>query len=350
MRPRNPENRHLPINMYQRTRKRKNGKVWIGYFYRQPNGQDISLGSDLADAKLRWAELEAKAAPSDLKIMGAIFDRYERDIIPYKAPRTQVDNKAELKQLRAIFETAPIEAITPAMIAQYRDARTAKTRANREIALLSHVFNTAREWGLCQQANPCQGVRKNKEKPRDYYADDLVWKAVYSQACHELRDAMDLAYLTGQRPADVINMRRDNAADGFLRVQQGKTAKRLRIITANESGLNSLGKLLERIAQGNAEHLSQYLIINRSGKKVSGRMLRNRWDEARLKAAIEAEQAGDKALGQRIRQFQFKDIRPKAASEISDISEASALLGHSKEGITERVYRRIGSVAKPSRA
>ena len=50
-------------------------------------------------------------------------------------------------------------------------------------------------------------------------------------------------------------------------------------------------------------------------------------------------------------QFQFRDIRPKAASEIADISEASALLGHSKEGITERVYRRIGAVAnkKPRR-
>lgn len=349
MRPRKPEYRHLPMNMYMRTRKRKNGKVWVDYFYREKYGKTISLGSDLVEAKLKWAELEAKATPSELKMMGAIFDRYERDIIPGKAPRTQTDNKAELKQLRLVFNDAPIEAITPAMVAQYRDARTAKTRANREIALLSHVFNTAREWGLCQQANPCQGVRKNKEKPRDYYADDVVWKAVYSQACHELRDAMDLAYLTGQRPADVIQMRRDSVADGFLRVQQGKTAKRLRIRVSDDSGLNSLGLLLERIAKGNAEHSSQYLILNRRGWKVSGQMLRNRWDEARAKAASEAEQNDDKGLALRIREFQFKDIRPKAASEISDIADASALLGHSKEEITRKVYRRIGSVAKPSK-
>ena len=44
-----------------------------------------------------------------------------------------------------------------------------------------------------------------------------------------------------------------------------------------------------------------------------------------------------------------RDIRPKAASDIADIREASALLGHSKEGITERVYRRIGAVAKPTK-
>ncbi|TEP56561.1 integrase [Pseudomonas aeruginosa] len=349
MRPRNPENRHLPINVYKRNRTRKNGKVWICYFYRMPDGKDVSLGHDLNDARRKWAELEAKAVPSEAKMMKAIFDRYERDIIPGKAPRTQKDNLAELKRLRLAFDGAPVEAITPAMIAQYRDAREAKTRANREIALLSHVFNMAREWGLCQQSNPCLGVRKNKEKPRDYYANDTVWKAVYTAACHELRDAMDLAYLTGQRPADVLSMRRDDVVEGYLLVTQGKTGKRLRIQTEMDGELNSLGKLLDRISQGNDGLLSPFLVLNRSGKRVSWPMLRNRWDEARSKAAAVADEIGDKDLAERIRQFQFRDIRPKAASEIQDITDASILLGHSKEGITERVYRRVGAVAKPAR-
>lgn len=47
--------------------------------------------------------------------------------------------------------------------------------------------------------------------------------------------------------------------------------------------------------------------------------------------------------------IQFRDIRPKAASEINDLSEASVLPGHSKEGITERDYRRVGPIAKPSK-
>lgn len=349
MRPRKPENRHLPINVYQRSRKRKNGKTWTSYFYRTPDGKDISLGQDLNEARRKWAELEAKAVPSEAKVMKAIFDRYERDIIPGKAPRTQKDNMAELKRLRLAFDSAPIEAITPAMIAQYRDARDAKTRANREIALLSHVLNIAREWGLCQQANPCLGVRKNKEKPRDYYANDQVWSAVYAQACHELRDAMDLAYLTGQRPADVLRMRRDDMVDGYLLVTQGKTSKRLRIQTEIEGEPNSLGKLLKRIEQGNDGMVSPFLVLNRSGKRVSWPMLRNRWDEARSKAAAAADEAEQKELAESIRQFQFRDIRPKAASEIRDVADASALLGHSKEGITERVYRRVGAVAKPAK-
>lgn len=44
-----------------------------------------------------------------------------------------------------------------------------------------------------------------------------------------------------------------------------------------------------------------------------------------------------------------RDIRPKAASDIADIREASALLGQPKAGITERVYRRVGAIAKPTK-
>ena len=80
------------------------------------------------------------------------------------------------------------------MIAQYRDKRTAKVRANREIFLLSHIYNIAREWGLTDRENPVTGVRKNKETPRDFYAGPLIWDSVHSQASLELRDAMDLAY------------------------------------------------------------------------------------------------------------------------------------------------------------
>jgi len=56
----------------------------------------------------------------------------------------------------------------------------------------------------------------------------------------------------------------------------------------------------------------------------------------------------DDALAERIRRFQFRDIRPKAASELP-VEHASRLLGHSEKEITERVYRRIGEVVKPTK-
>lgn len=349
MRPRKTENRDLPPGMVRRKRPRKNGTVWVGYYYRDANGKELSLGGDLDKARLKWAELESKAKPADLKIMKGIFDRYERDIIPKKAPRTQKDNKAELKHLRKGFEGAPIDAITPSMVAQYRDARTAKTRANREIALLSHVYNMAREWGFTDRENPCAGVRKNKEKVRDYYANEMVWNAVYGKAPQELRDAMDLAYLTGQRPADVIAMRRGDIEGDYLAVQQGKTGKRLRIQMQVGSVKNTLGLLIEDIMARNSQHNSQHFILSRTGMRVSQQMLRNRWDDAREAARSLAASEGRVDDAEKIQQFQFKDIRPKAASEITDIADASLLLGHSEQEITKRVYRRIGAVAQPSK-
>ncbi len=77
---------------------------------------------------------------------------------------------AELKQLRKAFDDAPMDLITHQAPAQYRDRRTGKVRANREIALLSHIFSLAREWGITDRPNPATGIRRNKETPRDFYA------------------------------------------------------------------------------------------------------------------------------------------------------------------------------------
>ncbi|SDS96988.1 tyrosine-type recombinase/integrase [Pseudomonas granadensis] len=349
MRPRKTEHQHLPPRMYKRSRKRKNGSTWVAYYYRDLLGNDMPLGKDLDKARLKWAELEAKEKPLDLRTMKGIFDRYIRDVVPKKAPRTQKDNLAEIKQLRPMFDSAPIDSITPATIAGYRDARSAKVRANREIATLSHIFNIAREWGLTTKENPCQGVRKNKETPRDYYANDVVWEAVYKKAAQELKEAMDLAYLTGQRPADVLVMRKDDVEGGYLTVQQNKTHKKLRIQMTTAGEANSLGILIAAITKRNAGHVSSYLIINQSGKRMTATMLRKRWDAAREKAKLEALEQGDELLAKRIGEFQFRDIRPKAASEISDVGDASLLLGHTKGDITERVYRRVGAIAKPSK-
>ncbi|AZD55313.1 Integrase [Pseudomonas chlororaphis subsp. aureofaciens] len=90
------------------------------------------------------------------------------------------------------------------------------------------------------------------------------------------------------------------------------------------------------------------LITNASGLRMSQQMLRNRWDEARENAVIKADAEGDTALAASIRQFQFRDIRPKAASEIA-LEHASKLLGHTSEEITKRVYRRVGEVVKPTK-
>lgn len=349
MRPKSTSN-DLPPRMLRRTKRLASGKVWEGYYYngRTDDGRriEIPLGSNLNEAKRKWAELECKPAPVETGLMKIIFDRYEQEIIPTKAIRTQKDNGHELKQLRAVFDLAPVDALTPQHIAQYRDKRSAKVRANRELALLSHIFNMAREWGYTSKENPCRGVRKNKENPRDYYADNEVWAAVYDIACEELRDAMDIAYLTGQREADVLKFLMPGKTESELATKQGKTGKKLRIRLIDENGQpNELAKIVEKIRSRPRKISSMYLVAMPSGQPMTYAMLRKRFEDARELASQNAETP---LLALKIRQFQFRDIRPKAASEI-ELDHAQKLLGHSKGQITETVYRRVGEVVKPTK-
>jgi integrase len=349
--------------MLRRVRTLKSGKVWESFYY---NGRDatgrrveIALGHDLNEAKRKWADLECREKPPETGLMRFIFDRYERDIIPGKAPATQRDNMLCMKHLRSVFDTAPIDAITPQMIAQYRDSRKSKmkgeegkpatVRANREITLLSHVFNLAREWGYTAKENPVKGVRKNKETPRDFYADAPVWNAVYAAACVELQDAMDLNYLTGQRPADVLKMRLSNLKDDALEVQQNKTKKKLRILLDDpEHGRTKLGQLVDRIMNRPRKVASLFLVATPAGTALNKGTLRTRFDDARATAAKAAEEAGNVELAARIRAFQFRDIRPKAASE-TDLAHASKLLGHTDKQITRTVYQRVGETVLPTK-
>lgn len=162
---------------------------------------------------------------------------------------------------------------------------------------------------------------------------------------------MDLAYLTGQRPADVLSMRAVDCIEGYLQVSQGKTAKKLRIELSSSNQANHLGLLVERLLMQRKERAvrNPYLITTEGGRNVTASMLRLRFDDARKAAIRHALEAQDKLLAEQIRQFQFRDIRPKAASEIGDLAHASRLLGHSDKRITETVYRRVGEVVQPTR-
>ena len=349
--------RDLPPRMLRRRRVLKSGKEWVGYYYNltTPEGtsKEIPLGTDINEAKRKWAELEGTPIPPIAGEMAMVFNRYIKEVIPTKAPRTQKDNLEALTQLRRVFDSAPINAITPQHIAQYRDHRSAKVRANREISLLSHVFNMAREWGYTAKENPCRGVRKNKETPRAFDANDSIWFAVYNEGSQVLKNAMDLIYLSGQRPADVCKFKLTDIKNGALEVTQNKTGARLRIQLNRDDGSRSeLGQVIDRIIADSGKVISTNILVNVSGDPLTQSALRHHFDNARAAAVSKAMEVGTResiALAELIKQFQFRDGRPKAATEINDLAAASDLLGHTDTRITKRVYMRRGTLVKPTK-
>jgi integrase len=202
--------------------------------------------------------------------------------------------------------------------------------ANREKALLSHVINMAREWGYTDAPNPCQGVKGFRESGRDRYVSDAEFQAVWDKADQTLRDAMDLALLTGQRPADVLKIKREDLSDGALWIMQNKTGTKRAIELTGE-----LAKLIERINARPRERLSAFLVQDDNGRPLGTFGLRSRFDKARSRAGVD---------------FQFRDIRAKTASDTGDLAHSQQLLGHKKRDMTEHYVReRIGQRVMPLR-
>jgi integrase len=187
-------------------------------------GLELDAGPCLTDPRTRRQQ-----APADAVLESPARARRERKR-QASATRKLADN------LLVVFGQGGIDAITPQHVRQYLDVRgeTAKVRANREKALLSHFINKAREWGYSNAANPCAGVRGFKETGRDVYVTDEAFMAVYAAAHPTLQDAMDIAYLTGQRRADVRKIKRSDIRDGHLHIVQNKTGAHLRIAIEGE--------------------------------------------------------------------------------------------------------------------
>lgn len=334
-------NFNLPPHL--RARKSSSGKI---YYYFDTGGKprkEIPLGSDYALAVKKWSELKVNVSPRHPKIITFryVAERYIKEVIPTKAPATQKGNMLELSHLFKFFDNppAPLEKIEPIHIRQYLDWRNV-LHANREKALFSHIWNKAREWGYTNRENPCAGIKGFKETGRkSIYIDDKTFAAVYQSASIPLKDAMDLAYLTGQRPSDVLKMRETDIADGCIEIKQNKTGKKLRISIEGELRL-LIQRILERKSTYKIRCFS--LIIDETGQPITLRTLQGHFYRARKAAGIENND------------FQLRDLRGKAGTDKTeksgDIRQAQRLLGHTTIGMTEHYVRnRKGDIVKPTK-
>lgn len=168
------------------------------------------------------------------------------------------------------------------------------------------------------------------EAGRDRYVTDAEFRAVHAKADATLQDAMDIALLTGQRPADVLKIRRVDIRDGALFVAQNKTGARRAIEITGE-----LAQVIKRIDTRPRQRLSDFLIQDDGGRPLSMLAMRSRFDKARKAAGVS---------------FQFRDIRAKTATDTGDLGHSQRLLGHKNREMTERYVRaRVGERVGPLR-
>jgi integrase len=352
-----------------RARHRPSGTHYYVEVYADGKRGEVPVGKDYTEAVRKWAELNHTQTAGKLISFRYAAERYMRDVLPTKAPRTQQDNLDELEMLYKFFDDPPVtlDDIEPIHIRQYLDWRVQWTierkktvnekrgaagkdplpvpanaghvRANREKALFSHIWNYAREKGLTKLPNPCAGVKGYKETGRDVYIEDQVYAAVRDAAEDWLQDLMDMAYLVGQRPADSLKVSRADVKEGAVWVRQNKTGAKLRVVIEGQ-----LAGVIDRIITRNtAEKVTSLRLIPKSYNEFRGA-----FDRARIKAS---EQHPEMLV--EIKQFQFRDLRAKAGTDKEEklgMEAAQSQLGHASAAMTRQYVRhRKGKLVKPTK-
>ena len=316
----------LPPRMSARRLKKS-----IRYYY-QANSKKIALGSDLIAAKEEWARLERHGP----KLLFPNVSRLYRDTDEFRGFSVSTKDHYEraLRNLEVYFRKYALEQIQPRHVKNYLRKRSKKGAALFEKRVGSAMFNWARGEGYTNAPNPFHGIKFSRAEKRAYqptgrrkvYVSDPHFQETYQRGDDILRDCMDLAYLAGQRPGDILKALRTDIVDDVWWVEQEKTGERVGIKVEGE-----LAAVLERALTRPRKAQSLYIIADENGQRVRyGRM------NARHRAA-----RGDE-------KWQFRDIRAKTATDADDLKHAQRLLGHVNEQTTAAVYRRSkGSIVAP---
>jgi hypothetical protein len=327
------------------------GQVWTSYAYdmRGKGEPDIPLGTDRDEAIRRWDEIHNRAP----RLAGTIeeaFSRWELEVLPGYGSRVTRDGYAKnLRHLRPVFGAARWDEIDLPALKAYLRKRTGKVQANRELSLLSIVWNWARGEGLTDLVWPAHGLErskwKNAEGAREVEATPEVlaaWDAIYAEGDIVLRDCMDLATATGMRLTDCREV--VLPASGVLRLEASKTGKKADFDLALS---DVLPNLIARRRAVKASHLM--LLSTPTGRPVSSGMLRDRWDDARIHARLRVAMAADLSSGeeqlrlygqaQLIADMWLRDARKLAAQSAESDEVAAGLLQHSSVAVTRRHYR-----------
>lgn len=329
------------------------------YYYQVPPGLEKSwdgkklfrLGKKLSDAYKIWAtRLETL---ENAKTVGELLDRYGLEVVPTKAISTQRENINYIKKLRHAFGKMSINDPVPKDIYGYVDRSSAKVLARREIALLSHAYTKAVEWGYLNR-HPFKGeIRLPVRSPRDRYVADweidecLALKTNREKGSVKVIQAyIQIKRLTGISQGDMLRLQ---PAIHFL--DEGIAIKRHKV--ANTTGKQTiylwtpaLREAVETALQSRPTQYSPWLFCTKRGRsyinektgKASGwASMWQRFMDRVLKETKVTER------------FTEHDLRAKAASDASSLEQARALLSHSDSRITGRVYRRKPEKVTPIR-
>lgn len=171
----------------------------------------------IEDDMVRGAYIDR--APSESTTLKSALTRYLAEVSPTKSPRTPRREKVRAKPLLAMLGDYAIVAITPDLVARYRDDQLVSGKSNNtvrlELALLSHLFTVAiQEWRMGLVYNPVATVRKPVAGPgrnrRLLPGEERSLLTACDEASNpNLGSMVRLAICTGMRAGEIKTLRRN---------------------------------------------------------------------------------------------------------------------------------------------
>ena len=157
-------------------------------------------------------------APSQRLTLEVALDRYLKDVSVTKSIFTQRGETSKSKQLKAELGKYSLAAITPDLVAGYRDKRLEAGRkpntVRLELALLGHLFTVAmQEWGIGLAYNPVANIRKpspgeGRDRRLASTEETKLMEAVSNHSNPMLGWIVRAALATGMRSNEIVTLRR----------------------------------------------------------------------------------------------------------------------------------------------
>lgn len=155
--------------------------------------------------------------PSEKMSIQEALQRYEREVSPTKKASTQKREDIRIKLLKEKFGQYSLAALTPDIVADYRDQRLAAGKSNNtvrlELALLGHLYSTAiKEWHIALPSNPVANIRKpspgeGRNVRLNHKDQQRLLTELQTHSNPMLAWIFQIAVETGMRQGEILNLK-----------------------------------------------------------------------------------------------------------------------------------------------
>lgn len=318
-----PRSRNANLADYPRLKARAL-KTKTRYYYRRGK-KDEPLGDNLQRALERYHQIEASGSMPG-NIDGAFEQWRNSPEFTDLSDKTKHEYGKAIIRLVKVYGRGTWADFRPEHLSLYVKQAKAKVRAQRDIACLSSMWSWARSEGLTDLPNPRIGLRFKAPRKEQPGVTQHEFQALYAVAVPELRDLLDLLYLTGQDVNRVAAWKRSDIVDGHLNTRRTKTGAAIRIQVSGD-----FAAVIQRCLTRKRAATGPWIVQTDKGQRLTPTMIAKRLAKAREASGVH---------------FELRAIRRQTASDSDTAVAAQELLGHQDIRTTKRFYRK-GEKVRP---